>query len=95
MLYPMQKNLKVKQAEQKFCHDRKSGEELPALQSEDLVRSVKSEERWKYAKIKEKCVPLRSYVIETPVGRTLGRGHRHLFLAKKKVFSTCITIPSQ
>ena len=89
VLPPIQKNLQLRQAEQKFYHDRKSGKELTSLQSGDPVRFINPKGKWEFAKIKKEWNTPRSYVVETPDGRSFCRNRRHMFLTKEHLDPQC------
>ena len=67
---PLQQNLRLRQTKQKFYYDRKSGKELTSLQSGDPVRFINPKGKWEFAKIKKEWNTPRSYVVETPDGRS-------------------------
>ena len=89
---PLEKNLKLRQAKQKFYHDRKSGKELTLLQSGDPVRFIKPKEKREFAKIREEWNTPRSYVVETPDVRSFRRNPRHMFLTKEQVPIANVTV---
>ena len=81
---PLQKNLQLRQAKQKFYHDRKSGEKVTSLQSGGPVRFITPKGKWEFAKIKEEWNTLRSYAVETPDGISFRRNRRHIFWTKEQ-----------
>ena len=89
---PLQKNLQLRQAKQKFYHDRKSGKELTLLQSGDPVRFIDPKGKWEFAKIKEEWNTPRSYVVETPEGRSFRGNGRHMFMTKEEIPSANVTV---
>ena len=77
---PLQKDLQLRQAKQKFYHDRKSGKELTSLQNGDPVRFINPKEgKWEFAKIKKEW-------------RSFRRNRRHMFLTKEEVPSANLTV---
>ena len=92
VIRPLQKHLPLRQAKQKFYHDRKSGKELTSLQSGDPVRFINPKGKWEFAKIKEEWNTPRSYVVETPCGRPFRRNRRNMFLTKEQVPSANVTV---
>ena len=91
---PLQKNLQLRQAKQKFYHDKKSGKELTSLESGDSVRFINPKGKWEFAKIRKEWNTPRSYVVETPDGRSFCRNHRHMFLTQEQVLSASVTVSS-
>ena len=89
---PLQKNLQLRQTKQKFYHDRKSGNKLTSLQSGDPVRFINPKGKWEFAKVKEEWNTPRSYVVETPDGRSFRRNRRHMFLTKEQVPSANVNV---
>ena len=89
---PLQKNLQLRQAKEKFYHVRKSGKELTSLQSGDPVRFINPRGKWEFVKIKEEWNTPRNYVVETPDGRSFCRNRRHMFLTKEQVPSANVTV---
>ena len=89
---PLQKNLQLRQAKQKFYHNKKSGKELTSLQSDDPVRFINPKGKWEFAKVKEEWNTARSYVVETPDRRSFCRNRRHMFLTKEQVPSANDTV---
>ena len=88
----LQKNMQLRQAKQKFYHDRKSGKELTSFQSSDPVRFINPKGKWEFAKIKEEWNTPRSYAVETPDGRSFRRNHSHMFLTKEQVPGANVTV---
>ena len=86
---PLQKNLQLRQAKQKFYHDRRSGKELTSLQSGDPVRFINPKGEWELAKIKKEWNTPRRYVVETPDGRSFRRNRRHIYVFDKRTGPQC------
>ena len=56
------------------------------------MRFINPEGKWEFAKIKEESNNPRSYVAETPDGKSFHRNHRHMFLTKEQVPSANFTV---
>ena len=58
---PLQNNLQLRQAKQKFYHDRTSGKELTSLPSGNPVRFINPKEiyqpKWEFSKMKKSGIP--------------------------------------
>ena len=57
---PLQKNLQLRQAKQKFYHDRKSSKELTSLQSGDPVRFINPKGNGNLLRSRKSGIPLEA-----------------------------------
>ena len=69
----IREKLQDRQITQKSYHDTKAKDLPPLTPGQHVTFQDQPSSRWKEATIKEKCREPRSYVVETPTGKTLRR----------------------
>ena len=81
---PMKNNLKVRQSIQKFYHDQHAQKELPKPQVGDPIRFKNPKGNWEYATIQGESNAPRSFIVQTPDGRSYRRNRNHKFKTREQ-----------
>ena len=70
--------MEERQADQKAFHDKRARDQAPLIPGQTVRVQDQKSGLWAPAKVLEKCPEPRSYVVQTPQGKSLRRNRRHL-----------------